>query len=155
MTPEDPRHGTTRGYSQHYRDNEPPCDPCRDAKKLEASKRREYEDDDIALTEGAWRFDPFRRIRVWVPEPFTPPTSAPKADVHQLIACPKCHARADQTCRTKNGERTKNHTERLIPRLCRCGASLEQWRKLCDECRNEAARESQRGRRKRAREVAA
>lgn len=30
-------------------------------------------EDDTALPEGDWRFDPFRRVQVWVPKPPPPP----------------------------------------------------------------------------------
>lgn len=32
MTPDDPRHGSNAGYLTHYRDHEPVCQPCREAR---------------------------------------------------------------------------------------------------------------------------
>lgn len=31
MSPDDPRHGSNKGYMVHYRAKEKACDPCRDA----------------------------------------------------------------------------------------------------------------------------
>src|SRR5689334_17690297 len=80
MSPDDPHHGTVRGYNKHYRDNESPCDPCRAAKREESSKLRKFKDDDVALTDGAWRFDPFRRVQVWVPSAGIPAAREPEPE---------------------------------------------------------------------------
>jgi lambda repressor-like predicted transcriptional regulator len=40
MTPDDPRHGEYRGYHQHLRDDEKPCDPCDEA-ALKYRRRRQ------------------------------------------------------------------------------------------------------------------
>lgn len=57
----DPRHGTPAGYTQHRRDDESACSPCRKAASEAAAKRREY---DAALTGGRWVLGP-RRVLVW------------------------------------------------------------------------------------------
>jgi hypothetical protein len=44
MTPDDPRHGTTAGWSKHRNDHEKPCDPCRiawNAYRLRYCKERD------------------------------------------------------------------------------------------------------------------
>lgn len=40
MTPDDPRHGEFRGYHQHLRDGEDPCEPCDEARRR--YQRRRY-----------------------------------------------------------------------------------------------------------------
>lgn len=59
----DGRHGTPAGYNQHRRDNEPACQPCRDAATARAKRQREYEP--VALTGGAWVLDRARRVLRW------------------------------------------------------------------------------------------
>lgn len=73
-----------------------------------------------------------------------PPPPPPLVDVHQLIACPTCRARVDETCKSATGHRTTPHASRLAPRLCPCGASLAPRRRLCDPCAAKALRVSKR-----------
>lgn len=42
MSPDDARHGTTRGYQAHRRDEEPPCAPCVAAKTRYEKARHVY-----------------------------------------------------------------------------------------------------------------
>lgn len=72
--------------------------------------------------------------------------------IHQLIACPYCRARIDQSCKTRSGHTTYAHACRLTPRLCPCGALLAPNRGYCDHCRDRATQESKNasGRRRRA-----
>lgn len=86
------------------------------------------------LTDGHW--ETVRGIQRWVGEPV-------------VIACPTCQARADQMCRTTTGRTTTPHGGRLIPRCCPCGAAVTGKRWLCDPCRAEVTRESNRASRQR------
>ena len=88
------------------------------------------------LTDGHW--ETVRGIQRWVGELV-------------VIACPTCHARADQMCRTASGHTTTPHGGRLIPRCCPCGAQVKGRRWLCDPCRSEATRQSNRLSRERRR----
>jgi hypothetical protein len=78
--------------------------------------------------------------------------------IHALIACPTCHARLDESCRTPSGHTTTAHGSRLASRRCPCGAALGYRRSLCDDCRDERLRASKRAylrrRRRRLREEA-
>jgi hypothetical protein len=94
--------------------------------------------DDIALTDGEWRN--VGGIQRWV-------STKPRRrdiDVHDLIACPTCFARVDETCRTRGGNVTGPHGSRLAPRLCSCGGRLKHQRRMCDACAHEATRISKR-----------
>ena len=72
-------------------------------------------------------------------------------NVHDLIACPTCHARVDQPCRSASGH-TTTHSNRLAPRLCPCGMTLKPRRTLCDWCATQSIKATKRAyaRRKRA-----
>jgi hypothetical protein len=63
-------------------------------------------------------------------------------DVHGLKACPTCHARLDERCRTKTGNPRHPHPSRLVAKVCGCGAPLGRYRKLCDDCHLRNRRES-------------
>jgi len=125
MRPDDPRHGTWAGYQAHRKVREKACDLCRVAANQRA---RDYEDrEPIGLTDGAWRFDPFRRVQIWVP--------APKAEAEvEEIACPTCNALPHQSCRTATGRSRHAHNQRVIPKRCRCGNELGVRKQVCDEC---------------------
>lgn len=57
-------------------------------------------------------------------------------NVHDLIACPTCRCRVDQSCRTETGQPRAPHTLRLTPYLCPCGRSRGgPGRQLCRRCR--------------------
>ena len=94
-----------------------------------------FAEDDIALTDGAWRFDPFKRIQVWVP---AEPTPIPTSRLLELVACYSCGAKVAEGCRTKTGEPCKAHAGRLVPRRCPCGASLEARKRYCPPCARES-----------------
>ena len=87
------------------------------------------ETEDIALTFGEWRPAPNGILR-WVPEP----KPVRVKDDPAAIACPKCRARADQTCRTKKGHKTTDHAARIIPRCCPCGTPVGYKKQRCDAC---------------------
>lgn len=93
-----------------------------------------------ALTGGNWEKRGLTWI--WVPAPpprleLAVPVRTSLRDVTGLIACPTCHAKVDQTCRTKNGHTTTPHMSRLTPRLCKCGALLRSKARYCPPCRRE------------------
>lgn len=69
MTPEDPRHGTEAGHSQHRRDGEEPCSACRKARSA-ATYDRTFGEDDVPLTGGQWVN--VRGIMRWQPDPLPP-----------------------------------------------------------------------------------
>ena len=105
--------------------------------------------DDVALTGGRWVLGP-RRVLVWEVDKAPLP---PEVAVHELIACPVCNARIDQTCKTATGHtRSRVHPARIVSRRCPCGGPVQPRRTLCQPCARENARESQRiyVRRKRA-----
>lgn len=96
-------------------------------------------------------------VKVFVETPERPRT----LDLTRLIACPTCHAKVTETCRTSGGNPTAPHGSRLAPRLCPCGALLEPKKQLCEHCRVESRRlswrlrEQRRKTSQRRREVAA
>lgn len=99
------------------------------------------------LTDGHW--ETVRGVQRWVADdPMAP------AVITGLIACPSCHARIDETCKTATGRVTTPHTVRLVPRLCPCGAGLPApKRRMCDECSARSLQRSknEHSRRRRAR----
>lgn len=97
--------------------------------------------DSIALYGGRWQTD--RGIQRWVPEPWSPPVRR-EVDIHDLIACPTCHCRADETCRTRKGLRTNDHANRLIARRCPCGENVAPRCRYCRDCARAAELESKR-----------
>lgn len=76
------------------------------------------------------------------------PRSTPRryVNVHDLIACPTCGARVDESCRTTTHHRRTPHVDRLTPQLCPCGASRRgRFRTYCPRCaefRNRLAKAS-------------
>ncbi|MGZ4519742.1 MAG: hypothetical protein ACXVXW_04905 [Mycobacteriaceae bacterium] len=91
-----------------------------------------YHDDyDVALSGGTWRLDPKTRVLRWVQlrEPDIRPANL------KPIACHACGAREDQACRSRNGERTKDHPARATPRTCPCGAPPKPRSTHCAKCR--------------------
>lgn len=58
----------------------------------------------------------------------------PAVDYDKLIACPTCHARATQSCRTRSGHTCSDHDTRLIRRRCRCGEHVKAKARYCDSC---------------------
>jgi hypothetical protein len=87
------------------------------------------------LTDGSWQV--VRGVQRWVPDVVGTPVR-PEWDVRLLVACPKCKAKVDQTCRTKGGFPSAPHVRRLAPRLCPCGGLVAPHRKLCERCRRVA-----------------
>lgn len=91
------------------------------------------------LTDGEW----VRKGLVWhwVANPhaepeqveFDPPTYA----AHELIACPFCLARMDESCKTDGGW---SHASRLLKRVCACGGPVRPREPMCGFCRAEMAR---------------
>jgi len=69
------------------------------------------------------------------------PTLPPLAE---LIACPTCHAKVTETCRTKSGHTTTPHHSRLAPRLCPCGELPISNGAYCRPCGFESIRVSKR-----------
>lgn len=57
-------------------------------------------------------------------------------DMQKLIACPTCHAKVTESCRSQTGHRTTPHGSRLVPRLCVCGSLLAPRRRYCNGCRD-------------------
>jgi hypothetical protein len=85
-----------------------------------------------------WR----RRGLVQVAAPATEPPPSLARTIHDLIACPTCHARVDERCKSATGTPRSPHVNRLVPRRCPCGASLEDRKQMCEQCRREARRET-------------
>lgn len=76
------------------------------------------------------------------PPPLPPaPTQTPRT-THDLVACPTCHARVDERCRSATGTPRSPHVNRLVSRLCLCGAPLEPRKQLCEWCRRDARKET-------------
>jgi hypothetical protein len=82
----------------------------------------------VALTGGSWQ--PVRGVLRWVADPI----EEPAIQAVPPIACRRCGARADQTCRSRNGHRTGSHRERHIPRRCACGGEVGWKQRHCDDC---------------------
>ncbi|KAB2808339.1 hypothetical protein F9L07_22755 [Pimelobacter simplex] len=78
----------------------------------------------------------------------TPPT--PTYDVSELIACPTCHARVVERCKSATGTPRSPHVNRLVPRRCPCGESLDDRKQFCEWCRREARQETYARRERRA-----
>ena len=92
------------------------------------------------LSAGQWVLDPKTRVMRWVervPELPAEPTPEVKRAAAELIACPTCHAKTAQTCRTRSGHTTTPHMSRLTLRLCQCGAALNAKQRYCPPCRYE------------------
>lgn len=92
---------------------------------------------DVALRDGTWQS--YRGVQRWVSQA-EKATASPALVL--LLACPTCHARVGQTCRTKSGHTTTPHGSRLAPRLCECGALLGPRRRFCDPCRDRVNQEN-------------
>lgn len=73
-------------------------------------------------------------VRRWVPAPHVAPE--PPEDV----ACPKCRARASETCRTPSGTHRTPHAARSGDVTCPCGAPKSKLKTYCEPCRVEARR---------------
>jgi hypothetical protein len=153
MRADDVRHGTTAGYRQHLRDKQKSCTPCRLASNAERRGYRQPIASPNALPPGKWR--PVKGILRFFPETVVltvaPPPVEPVAEVplDDPIACPICRARATETCRTRNGHKTRSHNARVIPRRCAtCTAEAEERANYCAPC----ARASERTKRRQARE---
>lgn len=97
--------------------------------------RRSYDAPD-GLEDGTW--EPDGPILRWTPAPLLPSFQRD----HLYLACPTCHARIDQLCRTRTGHHRTPHTSRLVPKRCGCGETIGFNRKLCDTCRDDARREN-------------
>jgi len=89
-------------------------------------------------------------IQRWVPWETETPETPPVLD---LIACPTCRATVTETCRTKLGHRTSDHSTRLLSRRCECGREAPRGCRWCGRCRAERDRAKKRV--KRETEVAA
>lgn len=99
--------------------------------------------DDTALEGGRWVLR--GNIQVWVPEdPFAWGLVRTERKLADLIACPSCHAKVTEPCRTSSGHTTTPHSCRLTGRLCECGATLTSQRRMCDPCRDDSLRVSKR-----------
>lgn len=66
------------------------------------------------------------------------PAPAQSLDVSKLIACPTCHAKVTERCKSAGGIGRSPHVNRLAPRLCPCGELLGGRKQLCEWCRREA-----------------
>lgn len=101
-----------------------------------------YHPDD-GLEDGRWELGP-GRVQVWVPDVpvlhVVPDLDGDQED----IACPTCGVTATETCRTKNGHRTKDHPARETQRICSCGAELTWKRRVCDSCCSKPALQKRR-----------
>lgn len=86
------------------------------------------------LTRGAWQTDGKGVLR-WVDNAPDPRPAQSASALATLIACPKCHAKIGQACRTPCGTCTAPHAARIVQRYCDCGAKLKARRRLCDYCR--------------------
>lgn len=91
--------------------------------------------------EIAWRHQGLVLVK-YEPEPAPDPEPPAPIRVHDLIACPTCHARVDERCRSATGTPRVPHVNRLAPQLCPCGELLAWKKQLCEECRREARQET-------------
>lgn len=109
--------------------------------------------DPVAAGHGRFVPDPKRwGVLIWKPEL---PQSVDLWDLDRGPVVCRCGARATETCRTANGNRTKDHVYRASPRVCPCGAAVKWKGRLCRECREERAAEQRRAWKAARREVAA
>lgn len=101
------------------------------------SCEREIAGDVDTLTGGHWAPNS-RGVQVWVRDDPAPVYIEPQRPValDQMIACPTCHAKVTQTCRTKTGNRTHDHGSRIVPRMCPCGEPIDGRASYCAECRH-------------------
>jgi hypothetical protein len=76
------------------------CVKCRQREAEAVVMTRHHLDAPDALTDGAWLPDDRMTLR-WVANAAPPP--ARRDDLHRLIACPTCHAKVDETCRSDGG----------------------------------------------------
>jgi hypothetical protein len=85
-----------------------------------------------ALTNGQW----VRRglIWAWVENPHKL-GDRPSWNPHDLIACPTCHARMDERCKTRLGKSAQSHDSRLVARVCGCGGPIRAREPMCGFCR--------------------
>lgn len=103
----------------------------------ERAKTDAERDIEARLANGHW----VRRngVQVWMPNP-APETKQPEVKPSDLIACPVCLARMDERCKKADGQdRRRTHSERLVKRVCSCGASVRPREPMCGFCRAEAA----------------
>jgi hypothetical protein len=91
-------------------------------------------DIDDMLTNGEWVLR--GAIRVWVENPRVQMTADFRP--HDFIACPTCHARMDERC--TGNKRNRDHSSRLVKRVCPCGNSLRANEPMCGICRAEMSR---------------
>lgn len=129
-----------------------------------------YHPFDSSLDGGRWIPD-HRGIQRWIPDPppiilavdacAPVPELAPVPEPVAAVesgepgdACPTCGSSGNMTCRTKNGDRSRNHKARTAPRACTCGAPLAWKRRWCDVCAHKVTRESKRQSNIRARAAA-
>lgn len=120
----------------------------RPATRVKVQPRLKPDPHGIGLSGGQWVPDR-RGVMRWEQTEEVLPEPTP---IHELIACPTCHARVDETCKTATGRITTPHGSRLTPRLCGCGVVLAKQKRLCSPCAEESSRVSKRDylRRKRA-----
>lgn len=96
---------------------------------------------DIPLVNGQW----IRRgmVVVWQQNPkaeVEPDEQRPTYNPSELIACPTCHARMDESCEKRDGSvRRRSHGSRLVKRVCSCGGPVRPREPMCGFCRAEAA----------------
>lgn len=96
-------------------------------------------------TEDEFEWVPRKGILVAVPIA-APRSERTETDVERaigdLIACPTCHAKVSELCKTRTGRHRQEHASRLVPRRCHCGGAVGPGKKMCDLCRAEARREN-------------
>ena len=93
------------------------------------------------LANGEW----VRRGLVWHWRANPAATNEPSVELKEvpdylprdLIACPKCFARMDESCKTDGGW---SHTTRLVKRVCSCGGTVRPREPMCGWCRAEMTR---------------
>lgn len=139
MRDDDPRHGSSGGYYAHRRAGQVPCAAC---KAAESEYQRRYKlgyrradnvagpthiDSDDALTGGQWVRDGLILRWQHIRAVHTPSDRGP-------VVC-DCGARATETCRTENGNRTRPHSYRTSPQVCPCGEPLAWKCRVCSTCR--------------------
>lgn len=146
----------------------PPERPCTSCGQMCRSKNkicmacstghtsRYVDGEPVALVGGSWK--PVRGVLRWVPDAETvardeleelrqrtrrgkKPTSG-----GDLVACPTCLARLSETCKTRGGNPTNPHRERLASRRCVCGDLLAPRKVYCEPCRQRARKNTYRSR---------
>ena len=109
------------------------------------------------LEGGRWELHPIKRVMVWLPGEVQVHTGVydsrkKRTTLHELrqvrpenvvLACPKCGAMSNESCKTKTGHTTSEHAERTVKRRCACGMNVGSRKTMCSTCSKASYAESQ------------